>query len=75
MTSEIFLVLLSSTTFGSKKNVRTNSCFSFGFKVCFSKQKQPILLTYFPNVEGETLKDAVPEEVLFPGFSILNFTV
>ena len=26
-------------------------------------------------IEGETLKDAVPEEVLFPGFSILNFTV
>ena len=64
----MFLVLLSSTTFGSKKNVKTNSCFSLGFSVCFSKQKQPILFKYKPKDEGDTLKEAEPEEVSSPGF-------
>ena len=71
----MFLVLLSSTTFGSKKNVKTNSCFSLGLSVCFSKQKQPILLRYIPKGDGETLKEAEPEETLLPGFSTLNLTV
>ena len=71
----MFLVLLSSTTLGSKKNVKTNSCFSLGFKVCFSKQKQPILFKYLPKEEGETLNEAEPDEVWPLGFSTLNFTV
>ena len=61
VTSAISLVLLSSTTFGSKKNVNTNFCFSPAFKVCFSKQKQPILFRYIPKGEGETLKEADPD--------------
>ena len=36
--------------------------FSPGFKVCFSKQKQPILFKYIPNGEGETLNVAEPED-------------
>ena len=61
VTSAISLVLLSSTTFGSKKNVNINSWFSPAFKVCFSKQKQPILFKYMPKGDGETLKEADPE--------------
>ena len=71
----MFLVLLSSTTFGSKKNVKTNFCFSLGFSVCFSKQKHPIIFKYRPKDEGDTLKEAEPEEILLPGFYTLNFTV
>ena len=29
-----------------------------GLSVCFSKQKQPILLRYIPNGDGDTLKEA-----------------
>ena len=69
------LVLLSSTTFGSKKNVRTNSCFSPGFSVCFSKQKQPILFKYIPKDEGDTLKEADPDDFYYFHFLTLNLTV
>ena len=62
VTSDISLVLLSSTTSGSRKNVKTKFFFSPGFKVCFSKQKQPILFKYIPNGEGETLNVAEPED-------------
>ena len=41
----------------------TNSLFSPAFNVCFSKQKQPILFKYIPNGEGETLKDADPDDI------------
>ena len=61
VTSEILFVLLSSTTFGSKKNVKTKFLFCPGLRVCFSKQKQPILLRYIPKGDGETLKVADPE--------------
>ena len=52
----MLFVLLSSTTFGSKKNVNTKFLFCPGLRVCFSKQKQPILLRYMPKGDGETLK-------------------
>ena len=65
----MFLVLLSSTTFGSKKNVKINSLLSPALSVCFSKQKQPILFRYIPKGAGETLNDADPEEILLLVFS------
>ena len=58
----MLFVLLSSTTFGSKKNVKTKFLFCPGFKVCFSKQKHPILFKYTPKGDGETLKVADPDE-------------
>ena len=62
VTSEILLVLLSSTTSGSKKNVNINSFFSPACSVCFSKQKHPTLLRYTPKGAGDTLKVAEPED-------------
>ena len=38
--------------------------FPLGLSVCFSKQKHPILLRYIPNGEGDTLKEAEPEETI-----------
>jgi hypothetical protein len=75
VTSAMFFVLLSSTTLGSKKNVRTNSWFSPAFSVCFSKQKHPILLRYIPKGEGETLNEADPEDFILLSFVTLNLTV
>ena len=65
----MLFVLLSSTTFGSKKNVKIKSLFSLALSVCFSKQKHPILFKYIPNEGGETLKVAEPAELSFVSFS------
>ena len=58
---------------GSKKNVKTNSCFSFGFKVCFSKQKQEIFLKCIPADGGLVLKVDTTFSDLLPSFVTLNF--
>ena len=55
VTSAIFLVLLSSTTLGSKKKVKTNALFSHSLSVCFSKQKHPIYLNKYQK-ERKTLR-------------------
>ena len=75
MTSDILFVLLSSTTLGSKKKVKTNFCFSPGLSVCFSKQKQPILFKYTPNGDGETLKEAEPDDLDSETFSTKKLTL